>query len=396
MKQLRLKFIGTLFFFLNAIGLPAPILFTNLLACIKAKAFLKSKELKLFGLFAIGSLAYGLVHFWNGVSTIDYLKTAIFMQLMVFSSLVAYRYIKEHKAELDSLFQFIAYFGFGLFILALVLQYTSLKEWFWINHDFSIQGSVLRYKGLSYEPSFYALCLAPVFIYFFVKSIYISFTKSLFPLIATLIPLLATLSFGFFGVLSIAAVCMIVIVLIKYRQIHKVYIAVAVVLGIALSITLSFDNMISKRVDKMLEGNDTSFNGRVAESYFLANEMLQDKSVFFGIGLGQIKILGEKHIRNYYGYSKEEWPVMTIPNASAETLAIYGYVGLFLRLALQLFLFIKLKVYQNYFSLYLFLFLFIYQLMGSFITSTTELTLWALVFVLPFNELNIKKRESIK
>ena len=216
------------------------------------------------------------------------------------------------------------------------------------------------------------------------------------PLLATLIPLLASLSFGFFGVLSIAAVYMIVFVLIKYRQIHKVYLAVAVILGIALSITLSFENMISKRVDKMLEGNDTSFNGRIAESYFLANEMIQDKSVFFGIGLGQIKILGEKHIRNYYGYAKEEWPVMTIPNASAETLAIYGFVGLFLRLAIQLILFVKLKVYQNYFSLYLFLFLFIYQLMGSFITSTTELTLWALVFVLPFKELNIKKRESIK
>ena len=125
MKQLRLKFIGALFFFLNTIGLPAPILFTNLLAFLKAKAFLNSKELKLFGLFAIASLAYGLIHFWYGVSTIDYIKTAIFMQIMVFSSLVAYRFLKEHKAELDSLFQFIAYFGLGLFVLALVLQFTS-------------------------------------------------------------------------------------------------------------------------------------------------------------------------------------------------------------------------------------------------------------------------------
>jgi hypothetical protein len=106
--------------------------------------------------------------------------------------------------------------------------------------------------------------------------------------------------------------------------------------------------------------------------------------------------VGEKHIRGYYGYSKEEWPRMALPNASAETLATYGYLGLLLRLGIQLWLFFKLRVYRNYFSLSLFVFVFTYQLMGSFITSTVELTLWILAVSPIFRELDIDRSSKFK
>lgn len=388
-KKYIFKVIGLVFFLLNSIGLPAPVLYSNLFSIAGIKSYLGKKEWRVLLIFFIITLSYFGIHFSQGVGLKEYIVTFVFMQTMMFTALVAFNYIKANSKEIEGLFSLVSVISFGLFSIAIVLFFTPLKEYLWVFHDFSIQGSVPRYKAFAYEPSFYALLMSPIFIYFFLKTVYVNFKKNVICLILIALPCIMTLSFGFFGIIIISTCFFLVIVLLKHRSIHRAFFYFGIVVLVSGGITLSFDSFLSARVNKVISGEDSSINGRITESYYLADKMAKDKSTTFGIGLGQIKILGEKHIRGYYGYSKEEWPVMSIPNTTAETLAIFGYLGLFLRLSIQLFLFFKFKVYNNYFSLFMFIFIFLYQLMGSYITSTSELIIWIFAILPIFKELDI-------
>ncbi|MGZ5242366.1 MAG: hypothetical protein ACXWW0_00725 [Bacteroidia bacterium] len=83
-----------------------------------------------------------------------------------------------------------------------------------------------------------------------------------------------------------------------------------------------------------------------------------------------------------------------IPNAAAETIIYFGYIGFAIRIGLQLFLFIKTKVYRHPFRLWLFLFVFIYQFTGSYITNFAEYLIWMLAFSSLFPEFVKAKNPS--
>lgn len=394
-NKIKLKIIGLIFFFANSIGLPTPLLYINFFALARYKDLFKSKNKVIFIWFFIISSIYFLIHLYLGVSLKDYLKTFLFIQIMMFSTLISYNYIIKNKGLMPNLFSFIAKCSIGLYLVAIASLFTPLKDYLWIIHDFSLNSNILRYKAFTYEPSFYALLFSPLVIYFFLKVMYSSFKRYILRLTFVLVPIFSTLSFGFIGVLFVAWILFMTVLLAKYKTINRNFIIpIIAVITLALA-TISFENPVSNRINVFLNGEDTSVNGRIINSYYLANEMTKDKSQIFGIGLGQIKILGEKHIRSFYGYSKEEWPVMALPNATAETLAIYGYLGLLIRITIQIVLFFKFRVYNNYFNLFMFLFIFTYQLMGSFITSTVELVLWVLAIAPVFKSLDIRTKKSL-
>ena len=56
-----------------------------------------------------------------------------------------------------------------------------------------------------------------------------------------------------------------------------------------------------------------------------------------GVEIGQVKIAGSDIIREYYLYPP--WHDVSIANAVAETLAIFGWTGLFFRFGIEFFLF---------------------------------------------------------
>ena len=117
------------------------------------------------------------------------------------------------------------------------------------------------------------------------------------------------------------------------------------------------------------------------------------KSIFFGTGLGQIKIMTKEVVGKYFHY----WGVLPrydIPNAMGETLAIFGLVGVALRLFLEIWLFFKTRVFTNYYRLALFIFVFIYQFTGSFITNSVEYVIWVLAFSNVFEQFNIKRKNE--
>ena len=118
------------------------------------------------------------------------------------------------------------------------------------------------------------------------------------------------------------------------------------------------------------------------------------KSLYWGVGPGQLKLIGRDYIIQYYNYSSIPGTIR-IPNAVAETLNIFGLAGLVIRFLAIGYLFFKTKVWDNYYRLLLFLFIFIYQFTGSFLFNIAEYILWILAFspaLFPaFNRVHFKR-----
>ena len=144
-----------------------------------------------------------------------------------------------------------------------------------------------------------------------------------------------------------------------------------------------------QRLANVLGGRDTSFKGRTYDAFYLGRKVAEMKSIFFGSGLGQTKVLGMELWKKYYAnnFTINE---VAIPNAMGETLAIFGLAGISIRLTLQVFFFFQTKVFSNYYRLVLFIFVFIYQFTGSFIYNVAEYVIWILAFTNVFEEFNKK------
>ncbi|TMI90026.1 MAG: hypothetical protein E6H08_15675 [Bacteroidetes bacterium] len=150
------------------------------------------------------------------------------------------------------------------------------------------------------------------------------------------------------------------------------------------------DNALFIRIFNLFEGKDSSFRGRAFDSYKLAWDVASMKSIWFGVGLGQVKVLGLELWRTFYQYNFSINEV-AIPCAFAETLAVFGIVGIILRIGIQVFFFFRTRVYNNYYRLALFIFIFIYQFTGSYIYNIAEYVIWILAFSPIFEEFNKRK-----
>ncbi|KAA3653009.1 MAG: hypothetical protein DWP98_00470 [Bacteroidetes bacterium] len=403
-KRYSTYFLSQIFFLFNTVFLIAPITWINILALLGVKKSFNKKTLIWAISFLSFSFFYGFIHFNLGVDSTVYIKSSFYYLVLLFTGFSSYNYLRELKSELHNVFIFNLISIACLFLIGLLILKTPISYFLWQAHDFIGEGedTILRFKGFFYEPSYLAYICSPLAIFAFLLFINKSTFRHFCFVIAIFLPIVFTFSFGFFAAFGLSIIFTITVVAIQFRQIRKVFLLPLLLCTIGLVAVANNDNSISKRIEKIFQGEDTSVNGRTNEAFYLAHQCAAQKSLWFGIGPGQIKVIGEEVIRPYYakrdpiGYQKENWPTIAIPNSAAETLAIYGYLGLFLRISLQLFLFFKFNVSRNYFNLCLFSFVFIYQFMGSFITSTAELILWIIAILPLFKEFEIIPSKKFK
>jgi len=219
--------------------------------------------------------------------------------------------------------------------------------------------------------------------YYISYFLFISKKKILVPLLMLLIPLLVSFSLGVWislGV-TILLLCLIYTKRLDPLKRRRTRIATFLLFGIiALLIVVQPGNPLFQRVRNILHGDDYSTRGRTTEAFYLAYKIARSKSLLFGVGLGNIKTMGYNIIVNFYHHMGDNVKVPRIPNAVAETLAMYGIFGLLIRFYLQVFFFIKTKVWENPYRMGIFIFVFIYQFTGSYLNNSVELVLWAIAF----------------
>lgn len=394
--------IGLIYFFFNTLLLPPPVSYTTLLSLVKVRSVLRRFGKTIAAMLLI-LLGYLVIHLSQGVEVQDYFVSWAYFLLLLFSGFAAYDYLSSSDILFDRFFRIMAVAASLLLGVGVIALLTPWADIFWNVHQFVGEGQkVPRFQGLSYEPSHLALTLSPVLLYFLWKLINRFTVKYVLYFIAVALPIVLSVSFGFAAALAASLLFTVLTVVLFFQKFRMILIAPLVVMLLAAVVTISFENPLSVRIEYVLEGKDTSVNGRTWEAFMLGYRCAETENVWWGIGLGQIKYVGEEVIRPYYaamdpvGYSKENWPILALPNSMAETLAIFGIMGVMLKIGIQLFCFVRFRVFNNYFNLSVFFFLFVYQMMGSFILSSAEIIMWVIAFARVFPEFDIEPKSTVR
>jgi len=309
-----------------------------------------------------------------------------------------YTFLKICK-DPEKIFRQVLIINFFFCLVAIVFYFTPWYDVLWMEKTLT-EGvkEFRRMKLLTYEPSYYATLFTPIFCFFLLQYFFRQNKIRSWMLLPMLfLPYILSFSFGVIGSLFISALVTYFIHFIKLfrkRRIFNWTIFGSIFSGLAFVISYFFfrNSALVIRIANIFSGRDLSGKGRTTDSFVLANKILGEHDRYWGIGIGQIKIRGNVFIQDYYLYNMDF--VATIPNAVAETFAIFGWAGMILRLGIEIFLFFRTRVWTNYYRLWLFFFVFIYQFTGSFVTNVAEYVIWILAFTNVFRQFDVKEEKT--
>jgi hypothetical protein len=388
-----------IYFFINSLGLPFGLTYTALLSPLLYVWVVLSRRQEVLWPFLLALTPVVLIQLSLGVDTKSYFISLLNITLVYLFCQAAYTFfIKcQHPEEIFHQLLIINFVGC---IIAIPLFFTPYNDLLWTK-QFITTGTdeVTRLSLFTYEPSYYALLFTPLFCYFLLQLIfYRNSINGWLLLVMLLLPLVLSFSLGVISAIAVALVISFVVhfkTLIRNKRFVNLAGVAVVSSATALLIGLIFfpDNILFVRIGNVISGKDSSGKGRTFEAFWLAGKLLAKKSYWWGIGVGQIKILGFEMIRDFYGYSYDTVRV-AIPNAAAETLALFGWVGFVVRILTECVLFVYTRVWRNYYRLLLFTFIFVYQFTGSFITNVAEYVVWIIVFTPVFREYDVVNRKT--
>lgn len=396
-KLSKYSLLAHVYFFFNALLLPKGLLYTNILSPLFYWNIIKQKLNTFWRPFFSFLILYDLVHLYLGVDFISFLISNGLFISTYFCVVSFYHFFNSYQ-HLQKIFKQIIIVNFILTLIAIPFLFMNLEfqAWFWwINILTKGITDFPRLKLFTYEASYYSMLLVPIVYYYILKALFNQFNQYRnLTLFFVLLPLMLSLSFGVIGATLLTIIVLSLYFrkkLVRYKRPLKLTLVIVVFSSILFFSLIYFfpSNPITIRFYNILAGTDTSTNGRIYDSLTMAWRIANIKNLYFGAGLGQIKIQAEAVVRQYYNY----WgylPRYDIPNAMGETLAIFGIIGVVLRIALEWFLFYRTKVNQNYYRLALFTFMFIYQFTGSYITNIVEYVIWILAFSNVFEQYNTK------
>lgn len=346
-------------------------------------------------------LTYALIHFYNGVDLKSFIVSNILFTLTYLFVVSCWHFVNSYE-HLGTIFRQILVFNAVMALIAIPFFFfpRNYQEIFWyINKLTRGVTEFPRLALLTYEASYYSLLMVPILYYYLLKFFFNTINNNKWLTLGmAVVPVLMSLSFGVLGATFITAV---ILCLVFSKKLFTHSRAFLITLGVILllvcgALVLWFvfpDSPLVIRFNNIILGYDTSAKGRTTESFTMAWRIADERSLWFGTGLGQTKILIKDIIGRYFKYWGA-FPRYDIPNAMGETLAIFGIVGVFIRLFIEIWLFFKTRVYTNYYRLSLFLFMFIYQFTGSFITNIVEYVIWILAFSNVFDFFNITPQKK--
>jgi len=386
------------YFFINSLALPFGATYTALLApFFYFWIVLKRKKEILLPFVAILAPFIIIQVLYVDVIRRVYFYSLINLVLVYIFCQAVYTFLTT-CVDIEKIFRWLLIINFMLCLASAIIYFTPYYQFVWIEQELTegVKG-FRRLKLFTYEASYYATLLVPLFCFYALQYLFRQNTiKGWLLLLMIFLPYVLSFSFGVIGSLAVSGSITYALYakrLTRKKRIFRglIFTGVLLIVG-ALVIYLFFgDSFFVLRVGNILTGHDSSVKGRTYDAYVIAAKLLQKRNEFWGVGLGQIKLIGEDLIRSYYLYNKDF--VATIPNATAETLAVFGWAGLLMRFLIEFFLFVQTKVWTNYYRLWLFLFMFIFQFIGSFITNIAEYVIWILAFTNVFEQFDARRGE---
>jgi len=384
-----------IYFFVNAVALPFGLTYTVILSPLFYWWVVTNRKKEILLPFFVCLAPFLFMHLVHGVDLKSFFISILNFTGVYIFCLAFYTFLKTCDNP-EKIFRRLLIINFILCLVAIPVYFTSYDTLLWM--ETSLTQGVKEFKRLklfTYEPSYYATLFTPLFFFYFLQIILKQNKMNSWILLVMLfLPYLLSFSIGVIVSLMVAVIITYILyfkTLTKKRRVLSMLMLTAAVFVSALLIVFVFfpENSLFIRLENIFSGDDSSGKGRTSDAFILANQVLELKSPAWGVGPGQIKILGGDIIRSYYLYDLD-YNTIAIPNAVAETLAIFGWVGLCVRIVIELLLFFYTTVWKNYFRLLLFLFIFLYQFTGSFITNMAEYVIWILAFTNAFPQFNVK------
>lgn len=384
------------YFFFNAIGLPFGLTWTALLGPFFYGWVLWKRKTEIILPFLAFFLPFLIAHVLLAETDL-YSYTLTFCNLLLIYCFAQafYTFLKTARDKEKILYRLLM-INFIFCLIAIVFYFTPWSNIFWISQNITADvSSFRRLKLFTYEASYYALLFVPLFFYFGWQYFLRQYRRNgTLLLVMLLLPLLLSFSIGIIAAIAAALFCTFLLYqrnLLQRKRIVNSLLNIFVLTGFAIVFLYLFfpDNILFIRLENILAGEDSSGKGRTGDAFLLAMKIIKEKNEWWGIGPGQLKHEGEHIIRSYYLYYTGT--AVAIPNAAAETLLLFGWVGLSIRILLLVSLFFITKVYNNYFRLSLFVFMFIYQFTGSYITNPAEYVTWILAFTNVFHQFNVNR-----
>ncbi|HXB90699.1 MAG TPA: hypothetical protein VNU72_00355 [Puia sp.] len=376
-----------LYFFLNGFLLPVGLLYTALLTPLLLLWVARYRYLNYFLLYFLLLTPFVIAHWANGIENGAYYLKSILLSFTVLVFCIAFHQYLGFCHSLRDIFKKILLINGFMVVVALVALFIpALRDSFWNANTMSLSHhNILRLKMLTYEPSYYSTLFAPIALYYVLKVVRKELHRPAVYVLLVLVPLFLSLSFGV--ILGLAMTLLVLFTLhgrqLLFRARNLQYIAGVVLLLAIVMITLfAFfpENVFFRRLENILAGKDTSFNGRTFDSFILSMDIARKKSLMWGAGFGQVKVVGLDLYRKFYNDGSFTVSDVAIPNSIGDLLATLGLVGVGLKLFLETFFFFRSGVWSNYYRLGLFIFIFAYQFTGSFISNIAEYAIWILAF----------------
>ncbi len=382
------------YFFLNAIALPFGLTWMALLAPFFYVWILIQRKTEILFPFLMSMLPFILMHFvFAGVDLKTYFISLLNIIMVYVFCQAAYTFFRLCN-DIEAIFRKLLVINFFFCLIGIVFYFTPWDHLFWIEQNLTTGvKDFRRFKLFTYEASYYATLFIPVFFFFLLQYIFMqNRTRSYLLLPMLFLPLFLSFSLGVISASILAGLAATVFYfrqLLVKKRVFNMFINIGVI-SVAVLLILVFyfrHNPLFTRLLNIASGDDISYKGRTSDSFILARRMLEEENEWWGIGIGQVKLAGHDMIQGYYLYVKDF--VATIPNAMAETLAVFGWVGFCLKLFIEIALFFATRVWTNYYRLLLFFFIFIYQFTGSFLTNLAEYVIWILAFTNVFRQFDV-------
>ena len=384
-----------LYFFFNSLYLPLGLLFTSILTPFFLFWLYNQNRLRYLWIFFLITIPFACIHYRQGINLYYYFRSYILLFSVFVFLLTTIRFL-EVNHSLRKIYRYLLYLNFFFVMIACILFFIpQARSMMWAVSDISTGLTKFpRLRMFTYEPSYYSTLLIPLAFYYYLKIVLFKYPNARYVFFLVTFPLLISFSLGAISgiVLSFFILFFMDIKAFFMKKKAAEYTLIAMSFLLLSGVVLFFvypNNPFFLRIKNIFTGKDTSFNGRSFESFHLAWGVAKIKSIYFGVGLGQIKLLGGELWNTFY---KTNFTVseISIPNAVAETFAIYGIAGLLIRFGLQMYFFFRTKPYTNYYRLGLFLYIFIYQFTGSYLFNIAEYVIWALAFSNVFEEFDKK------
>jgi hypothetical protein len=379
--------LAVLYFFFNSTGLPTGLFFTGILAPVfYIWLILQGRRWVTVSFLAL-LFPFFLTHGILGIESPLFYARSTALLWTAYITGYAFCWGLLRTQDLERLFDELIVINFLAAMVAVLALLTPARDVLWYNDANVFGGShIYRLQLLASEPSVYGGLMIPLVVFATLRLMRAPTKRSLTYTLMVAVPFLLCQSFEGIGSFFIG---MSLVILVSFRHLLKQprTIIVVVLLAVVVAAIVLTPNPISQRLTQVASGEDSSAHSRTIFSFYVAYAVAASKSLWWGAGLGQGKLVNVSDLN--LGFT-----VGIIPNAVAGTFAELGIIGVILRFAVEIMLFFRTRVFTNPFRLAMFVIAFAYQLSGSYLDNVQEYLMWCLAFAPFFPEMNARPEKA--